>query len=67
MNTTGGEKQRAEAIERRVETGSERLRGRQMEGEHGKTWRLIKGEEGTENGEREESEDVQDAPRNRKK
>lgn len=50
LNTTGGEKQRAEAIERRMETGSERLRGRQMEGEHGKTWRLIKGEEGTETG-----------------
>lgn len=46
----GGEKQRAEAIERCVETGSERMRGRQMEGENGKTWRLIKGEEGAELG-----------------
>lgn len=50
LNAMVGEKQRAEAIERRVETRSERLRGRQMEGENGKTWRLIKGEYGTETG-----------------
>lgn len=47
-NTTGGGKQRAEAIEGRVATGSERWRGGRMEGERGKTWRLMKGEEGKE-------------------